>query len=328
MARGGKRTGARRGVGVGLGVGEDARRSGSSACAPPRVPVDARGRESRSPRTRPWTPWREARSPRSMQRDDADEARAPRASRERSGSSRAYRRAPWIGARGFFADPRVERGARACAALARPRRVGGRRWRATSSGRRRGKFLRERLVFRPNVDTPKMTFQTHSVESLTLSSIPFRAGGADSFRQRAKPQGSNCLCFFSCLVSEDSRAVTPTLTRERRSNFPDSSATTVLLVHKGDRRRELSAKPSLGRPATPSHPTRTTHRFLVASVSRNTFAGARRDLPSTSRARVDRALDTRDARSTLVIAPSPSRWGVVTSDDARIDRPASPRHPG
>ena len=197
----------------------------------------------------------------------------------------------------------------------------------TSSGRRRGKFLRERLVFRPNVDTPKMTFQTHSIESLTLSSIPFRAGGADSFRQRAKPR-LDCLCFFSCLVSEDSRAVTPTLTRERRSNFPDSSATTVLLVHKGDRRRELSAKPSLGRPATPSHPTRTTHRFLVASVSRNTFAGARRDLPSTSRARVDRALDTRDARSTLVIAPSPSRWGVVTSDDARIDRPASPRHPG
>lgn len=217
-------------------MGEDARRSGSSACVPPRVPVDARGRESRSPRTRPWTPWREARSPRSMQRDDADEARATRASRERSGSSRAYRRAPWIGARGFFADPRVERGARACGALARPRRVGGRRWRLqTSNRRRRGTFLRERLVFRPNVNAPKMTFHTHSVEPLTLCSIPFRARGANFFQQQQTTARACCLCS---LGFGDSRAVTPTLTRERRSNFPDSSATTVLLVQKGHRRRE------------------------------------------------------------------------------------------
>ena len=258
-----------------------------------------------------------------MQRDDADEARATRASRERSGSSRAYRRAPWIGARGFFADPRVERGARACGALARPRRVGGRRWRLqTSNRRRRGTFLRERLVFRPNVNAPKMTFHTHSVEPLTYAR--FRSAPVGPIFFSSGQTTARAVCAFSLGFW----AVTPTLTRERRSNFPDSSATTVLLCKKAIGAGSVSAKPSLGRPSTPSHPTRTTHRFLVASVSRNTFAGARRDLPSTARARVDRALDTRDARSTLVIAPSPSRWGVVTSDDARIDRPTSPRHPG
>ena len=56
-----------------------------------------------------------------MQRDDADEARAPRASHERSGSSRAKRRAPWIGTRWFFADPRVKRGARARVGRSRAR---------------------------------------------------------------------------------------------------------------------------------------------------------------------------------------------------------------